>query len=150
MVIMLINFWYLLKHGTLNNLWDMHPPFQIDGNFGGTWLLRRNAACKVTWGFIHLLPVCPMLEWRFCVRTLCPWKFFIGCMLERWKPRQVDIISYVETPAYWDIGTPVLIFKTQKVKAIVTYQNGCLIWINDRFFVRIVKFMNFFPGWKWM
>jgi hypothetical protein len=84
----------LISTRTYKNLWDAHPPFQIDGNFGATagiaeMLIQSHA------GFIDLLPALPS-AWKKkgSFRGLCArGAFEVDCDWVDGKPVKVVVKS---------------------------------------------------------
>lgn len=104
----------LLKNGTLDNLWDSHPPFQIDGNFGGTAGIME-MLLQSQMGFIHLLPALPDAWQEGEVSGLCArGNFEVSIRWENGKLQKAMILSKSGTPCVIRYGSEALAFKTSK------------------------------------
>lgn len=83
----------LLRDRTYPNLWDVHPPFQIDGNFGATagiaeMLLQSHE------GYISLLPALPDNWKNISFRGLkARGNFTVSCNYQNGKISRCEILS---------------------------------------------------------
>ena len=106
----------LLKNGTLDNLWDTHAPFQIDGNFGGTagvteMLLQSHM------GFIQLLPALPDAWRNGSITGICAkGNFEVSISWKEGKLEKATFLSKSGAPCKVKYGDDELMFKTTKGK----------------------------------
>lgn len=114
----------LLKNGTLDNLWDTHAPFQIDGNFGGTagvteMLLQSHM------GFLHLLPALPDAWKEGSVEGLrARGNFLVSLTWRGGKLIQATVVSQSGEPCKVHYNGKTLNFNTQRGKSYtITYTN---------------------------
>lgn len=123
-----ILFGNLLKNGTADNLWDIHPPFQIDGNFGGTagvteMLLQSHAGC------LDLLPSLPDAWAKGSIKGLrARGNFGVDLAWDGGKLTQARITANVGGMCHIRYGELKLSLHTEKGKTyIVSVKNGALI-----------------------
>jgi alpha-L-fucosidase 2 len=106
----------LLRNSTLHNLFDTHPPFQIDGNFGATagiteMLLQSHA------GEIHLLPALPSAWNSGYIHGLCArGGFDVDINWENGQMKKAIILSKLGNDCRIRYGERVINIKTEKGK----------------------------------
>lgn len=107
----------LLKNGTMDNLWDTHPPFQIDGNFGGTAGITE-MLLQSHMGFIQLLPALPDAWKDGSISGICAkGNFEVDMVWEDNLLKEATILSKAGGNCVIKYADKTLSFKTVKGKS---------------------------------
>ena len=117
----------LLKNGTLDNLWDTHAPFQIDGNFGGTAGITE-MLMQSHMGFIHILPALPDAWSEGEIKGVCAkGGFELDIKWADNKPTEIIVTSKNGERCNLRYGDSTLSFGTKKGKSYkITLQGNKL------------------------
>ena len=121
----------LLSEGTLDNLWDSHPPFQIDGNFGASAgiveMLLQSHLC-----FLQILPALPNAWNEGSVKgLLARGGFVVDIYWQKGELTQIKITSLQGQECKIKYKDEELSFKTKKGRSyLIKYENGKLIVLD--------------------
>ena len=104
-----------MKNGTLDNLWDTHPPFQIDGNFGRYGRITE-MLLQSHMGFIQAACLAGQLE-RRSIRGICAkGNFEVDMSWKNGQLAEATVFSKAGEPCTVRYGDKTLSFKTSKGK----------------------------------
>ena len=98
----------------MGNLWDTHPPFQIDGNFGGTAGITE-MLLQSHMGFIQLLPALPDAWKDGSIQGVCAkGNFEIGIIWKDGLLKEATLLSKAGQNCTVKYADKTISFKTVK------------------------------------
>ncbi|MCM2676251.1 glycosyl hydrolase family 95 catalytic domain-containing protein [Alkalicoccobacillus plakortidis] len=122
----------LLSHSTLPNLFDNHPPFQIDGNFGGTAAVAEMILQSHNQE-IHLFPALPGAWSQGLVRGI---KARGGFELElKWEDHELvygEIKSYLGGPCVIRSTTPIRVQKGEAIVEVIQNESNLIHFETEK------------------
>src|SRR5207249_6032003 len=111
------------RGGVYTNLFDAHPPFQIDGNFGGASGIAEMLVQSHN-GYIELLPALPTELPDGEIKGICArGGFELNIQWQHNQLQQVTVLSKAGSPCHLKYGTQEITFATNK-NVIYTFNGG--------------------------
>jgi alpha-L-fucosidase 2 len=113
----------LLKKSTMDNLFDNHPPFQIDGNFGGTAGITEMLLQSQS-GIVELLPALPTI-WKtgHIHGIMARGGFQVDIDWINGKLKQARVISRLGNPLKLSYAGKIIELETEKGKEYLFGEN---------------------------